>query len=102
MNHFEHILLISVIAVLIVGMLFGLIRSIIGPRRADRILGINMIGSLSTASLAILAVLLNEAWLLDVCLVYCLISYLAVVVLAKIHISDAERGEQKGKGDDLL
>ena len=36
--------------------------------------------------LAVIAVLLHEAWLLDVCLVYCLISFLAVVMLARIHI----------------
>ncbi len=74
------------LALLVLGLFFGLIRAILGPRRADRILGINMIGSLSTASLAVIAVLLHEAWLLDVCLVYCLISFLAVVMLARIHI----------------
>ncbi len=74
------------LALLVLGLFFGLIRAIRGPRRADRILGINMIGSLSTASLAVIAVLLHEAWLLDVCLVYCLISFLAVVMLARIHI----------------
>ena len=79
-------ILIAVLVVLIGGIFFGLVRAIRGPRRANRILGINMIGSLSTTALAVVAVLLDEVWLLDVCLVYCLISFLAVVVLAKIHI----------------
>lgn len=79
-------LLTVTLALLVTGLFFGLIRAIRGPRRADRILGINMIGSLSTASLAVIAVLLKEPWLLDVCLVYCLISFLAVVMLARIHI----------------
>ncbi len=94
MEHMYSILFIIVLACLAVGILFGLIRAIVGPTRADRILGINMIGSLSTASIAVLAVLLKEAWLLDVCLVYCLISFLAVVVLTKIHISVKNEKEE--------
>ncbi len=82
------ILYLAVIGCLIIAMLLSLIRTIIGPSRADRIVGINLIGSLSTAVLAILSVMLKESWLLDVCLVYCLISFLTVVVLAKIHISE--------------
>lgn len=86
----------SVLAFLCACILLCLIRAIRGPRRADRILGINMLGSLSTASLAVLAVGLGESWLLDVCLIYCMISFLAVVVLAKVHISQA-MGKRKDR-----
>ncbi len=61
---------------------------------ADRILGINMTGSLTTAAIAVLAVLLEQSWLLDVCLIYCMISFLAVVVLAKISIASHEEKEE--------
>lgn len=88
-------LLIGILAVLVVGIFFGLIRAIRGPRRADRILGINMIGSLSTASIAAVAVLIEEPWLLDVCLIYCLISFLAVVMLTKIHIRQKQEEEEE-------
>ena len=87
MEHYRNLLLTGILSVLVLAMLFGLIRAIKGPRRSDRILGINMIGSLSTAAIAVLAVRLDESWLLDVCLIYCMISFLAVVILAKIHIS---------------
>lgn len=83
----KNIFLIIIFAVLCVGILFGLIRSILGPRRADRIMGINMIGSFSTGAIATLSIYLKEAWLLDVALVYCLISFLAVVILSKITIA---------------
>lgn len=95
MEQMYAILFIIVLSGLAVGILFGLIRAIIGPTRADRMLGINMIGSLSTAALAVLAVLLKEAWLLDVCLVYCMISFLATVVLAKVHISVKNEKEDR-------
>ena len=91
------ILLITMLAILVSAILFGLIRAILGPRRADRIMGINMIGSLTTLSLAVLSVLLREPWLLDVCLIYCLISFLAVVLLAKITISQKQKGEGEQK-----
>ena len=90
-----HILLILVLGGLLLAMVFGLIRAIRGPRRADRILGVNMSTSISVAAIAILAIYLKESWLLDVCLVYCLISFLAVVILTKVHSSELQ--EEKGE-----
>ena len=89
------ILLLGVLLLLGVGLFFALVRTIKGPRLADRIMGINMIGSLSTAAIAVLAVYLRQSWLLDVCLIYCMISFLAVVVLAKVSIASHEEGEDK-------
>ena len=86
--------LIGILFLLTVGLFFSLLRAIRGPRMADRILGINMTGSLTTAAIAVLAVLLEQSWLLDVCLIYCMISFLAVVVLAKISIASHEEKEE--------
>lgn len=88
-------LLIGVLLFLTLGLFFSLLRAIRGPRTADRILGINMTGSLTTAAIAVLAVYLKQSWLLDVCLIYCMISFLAVVVLAKISIASHEEGEDE-------
>ena len=76
------------------GLFFSLLRAIRGPRMADRILGINMTGSLTTAAIAVLAIYLDQSWLLDVCLIYCMISFLAVVVLAKVSIASHEEQEE--------
>ena len=92
-NWFDY-LLIAVLFLLTAGLFFSLLRAIRGPRMADRILGINMTGSLTTAAIALLAVLLDQSWLLDVCLIYCMISFLAVVVLAKISIASHEEMEE--------
>ena len=86
--------LIAVLFFLSLGLFFSLIRAMRGPRIADRILGINMAGSLTTAMIAVLALLLEQSWLLDVCLIYCMISFLAVVVLAKISIASHEEKEE--------
>ena len=86
--------LIGILLLLTAGLFFSLLRAIRGPRMADRILGINMTGSLTTAAIGVLAVLLEQSWLLDVCLIYCMISFLAVVVLAKVSIASHEEKEE--------
>jgi multicomponent Na+:H+ antiporter subunit F len=74
--------------VLGVGIIGSMIRAIIGPTIADRIVAINMIGSFTISIIAILSVMLHEGYLLDVCLIYVLISFLAVVVLTNIFINN--------------
>ena len=62
------------------------VRAMIGPTIPDRILAINMIGTQMIIIIAVLTVLLGEAWLADVAAVYALLSFLGVVVLTKIYI----------------
>lgn len=92
-NWFDYLLL-GVLFLLTAGLFFSLLRAIRGPRMADRILGINMTGSLTTAAIGVLAIPLDQSWLLDVCLIYCMISFLAVVVLAKVAIASHEEKEE--------
>ena len=94
MNAWFDYLLIGILFLLTAGLFFFLLRAIRGPRMADRILGINMTGSLTTAAIAVLAIYLDQSWLLDVCLIYCMISFLAVVVLAKVSIASHEEQEE--------
>ena len=94
MNAWFEYLLIGILFLLTAGLFFSLLRAIRGPRMADRILGINMTGSLTTAAIAVLAIYLDQSWLLDVCLIYCMISFLAVVVLAKVSIASHEEQEE--------
>ena len=93
MDKYFNLLMILVFIVLVISIVLSLFRTIIGPRRADRIMGINMIGSFSTLALAILAIMYKQTWLLDICLVYCLISFLAVVALTKISIVEKDNEE---------
>lgn len=89
------VLFTCAIGALCVGLFFALLRAIFGPRIADRIMGINMIGTLSSACLAILAIWLDQSWLLDVCILYAMISFLAVVVLAKVCIAQKKQEERR-------
>ena len=63
-----------------------LIRSIIGPRITDRLLAINMIGTMVICCIAILSRMLKESYLTDVALIYAMISFISVLILASTYI----------------
>ena len=65
---------------------FCLIRSIIGPRVADRIVAVNMVGTNIIAIIAVLAVKQGESYQADIGLIYAMVSFLAVVLLTKVYM----------------
>ena len=75
----------GVLSVLAVMQIFCLIRAVIGPRIADRLVAVNMITTMVIVMIGVLAVLKDESYLVDICLIYALISFLAVVVLSRIY-----------------
>lgn len=79
-----HNFMIICIGVLAVTAFFCLIRAIIGPRVADRMVGINMTGTQVIVMIAFVALLLNESGLLDVAIIYAVLSFLAVIILTKV------------------
>lgn len=78
-------LLTGAVIVLAVLIIVSIIRSVRGPRIADRIIAVNMIGTMVIMIIAILSVYLEESYLVDVCLIYAMISFLGVVVLCKVY-----------------
>ncbi len=93
------------ICILGVCMIFALIRVIKGPRLVDRILAVNMIGTMTDVIIIMLSISLGEGWLLDVALLYTLISFLSVIVLSKIYMGvykerTVEDGESEDKEDE--
>ena len=64
-----------------------------------------VMGNVNAMAVAVLAVIQNESYLVDICLIYAMISFLAVIVLCKIYMGVyAERKkqeEQKTRLDDL-
>ena len=63
-----------------------LIRAIRGPRIADRVIAVNMMGTLVVIAICVLAFLMGEDYLVDVAMIYTMLSFLAVVVLTKIYM----------------
>ena len=86
MTEAYNLLFSVVLAVLGVLLFLCLLRAILGPRIADRVVGINMIGTIVIMMIVILALMLGEGYLVDIAIIYAMLSFLAVVVLAKIYI----------------
>ena len=81
-----HYLYMGVLIILALLATVMLIRAIIGPRITDRVLSVNMIGTIVISCIAVLSVMLQESYLVDVALIYAMISFLAVVVLTRVYL----------------
>ena len=101
-------LYIGVLIILALMLFVCLIRAVKGPRVADRLMAVNMMGTIVMVMIAVHALLLKEGFLVDICLIYALVSFLAVNVLAKVYIGVYEENYRKrhkndnggyGKGD---
>lgn len=86
MEQAYQIVFIGALILLAVLVILCLIRAIMGPRIADRIVAANMMGTLVITMIGILALMLGEGYLVDICIIYALISFLAVIVLTKVYM----------------
>lgn len=78
-------LTVAAMVVLVALSIACLFRCIRGPRVSDRVLAVNMVGTLTIIMVSGFVVLLGEGYLADIALVYAMISFLAVVVLSKVY-----------------
>lgn len=75
------------------------IRSIIGPRSTDRIMSVNMLGTMTICSIAVLSVLLDEGYLADVALIYAMISFVAVLMMASVFVPSRPKAPELDEDD---
>ena len=96
-----NILFYGILSVLAIMLALCLVRAVIGPKIADRLVALNMMGTMVIVSIAILAVIKKQGYLVDICLVYAMISFLAVVVLTRIYtgVYREAKEHEKSKGD---
>ena len=76
------------VALVVIGLLIlaCLVRAIRGPRIADRVIAANMTGTLIVITICILSFLMNEGYLVDIAMIYTMLSFLAVVLLTKVYM----------------
>jgi multicomponent Na+:H+ antiporter subunit F len=65
------------------GMVFGIIRLVIGPEIVDRVVAIDLLTIIAIAVIALLAHVADRFIYLDVALVYGLLSFLGVLAVAR-------------------
>ncbi len=101
LNEAYHLVLTVLPIILAVMVLMCLVRAIKGPKTADRIVAINMMGTLTMVIIAILAVKMDEGYLVDICIIYAMISFLAVSLLTKVYMGIyAEYNRKRGMKDE--
>ena len=77
--------------------LFCLIRGITGERFTDKILSVNVINVKVIILIMILGVYFERSYLIDIAMVYAVISFLSVVILSRIFLRDYMKKNTKIK-----
>ena len=95
----QNYVLVGALIFLAICLVFSFIRSLIGPKIADRIVAVNMIGTQIILIICILAIYFKEGGLVDVALIYAMFSFLAVVLFSRIYIGVYNEKEYK-KGEE--
>ena len=67
---------------------------------ADRLIATNMIGTMINAAILILAAKMKENWLIDVALIYTMISFISVMILCRITVRPAHAETENGGGEE--
>ena len=101
MSLFMQRTLLLTLGVLGVLVLAALIYAVLGKRFTDKIVAANMIGTLGLNMIVILAIFLGADYILDVGLVFALLSFLMVIVLCRfvqnkiLYMREEEKEREK-------
>jgi len=79
--------------------LFSLVRAIRGSRFTDRIVAVNIIGTLTIIIMCILSVYFQQPFLADIAMVYALLSFIAIVVLTRLVIVRRRAQEERERAE---
>lgn len=71
-----------------------LVRSVRGPGVTNRLIAVNMSGTLVNGVILVLSGLMKESWLVDVALIYTMISFVTVLILARVSVPAPAAEEQ--------
>lgn len=99
-------LFVIILIILAIMLFLCLLRACLGPTVADRLVAVNMMGTMVNVIIATLAIMIGEGYLVDISLIYTMLSFLAVIVLSKvilgIHKQDTERYADMTTDEDEL
>lgn len=84
---------IAAMAAVLIAMLLALVRAILGPTIYDRILAMNVFGTITVLFIAVFGFLTGRPEFLDIAILYALISFIATVAILKFfEYGDMGRG----------
>ena len=68
---------------LVVAIMLGLARALMGPTLYDRVLAVNSIGTMTVLMIAVLGFLMGRPEFMDIALLYALINFIGTVAVLK-------------------
>ena len=89
------IILMTGCVLLAAGIILSMIRAGWGPRFTDRVVAVNLIGSITIIIMCLLSVYLEQDFLVDVAIVFALLSFIAIVVLTRLVIVRQRAQEER-------
>ena len=90
----------TAMAMLLLGMLLTLVRALLGPTVYDRILAVNLFGTITVLFIAVHGFLQDRPDFLDIALVYALINFIGTVAVLKFfEYGDMGRATNDDQGD---
>ncbi len=98
-QYYEY-LFAAVLVVLALCTLVSLVYVIRAHLTVDRIIGINLISTVVVVMICVLAKLLGEDYLVDIAVVYVVLSFIAVLLLCRIYINLFDKKKGEGKEHD--
>jgi multicomponent Na+:H+ antiporter subunit F len=96
---FVNTYLLGVCVVIAVLILLSLVRAIRGSRFTDRIVSVNIIGTLTIIIMSVLSVYFQQPFLADIAIVYALLSFIAIVVLTRLVIVRRRAQEERERAE---
>lgn len=96
MTTIGNVVLIFSMLFLSITIFFCLLRAVLGPRMTDRLVAVNMISIKGIILILLLGQYLHDNQFMDIAMVYVLLSFLAVVCLARNLLARAVKKEKEG------
>ncbi|MBR2825703.1 MAG: hypothetical protein IKE51_05515 [Solobacterium sp.] len=91
----ESTVLVFAMLFLSVTIFFCLLRAVLGPRTTDRLVAVNIISIKGVVLILLLGEYLHDNQFMDIALVYVLLSFLAVIALAKNMLARSAKVEKE-------
>lgn len=89
---------ITVIIAILLAIAVGLVRAFIGPTLYDRVLAVNMIGTLTVLLVTLLGFMNGRPEFLDIALVYVLISFVSTIAVLRVYASGRRTAGRRDAG----
>lgn len=100
MEKFLHYYMAAAMCIMVLCVVFCIVRALKGPRITDRVVAMNVIGTIVMIVICLLSYVLDSDFLVDVALLYALLNVLIVVILCRLATVRHKEIKQRKGGEN--